>query len=266
MPTDLLSKCAETYRTKGPLQLCIKTLKYLVYKFEPGLTFCPVIPTIEFAARGQRLVIGGRSKGYTTAELPVKSSDLVVEVGAYHGVDTATFGKLARRVVAFEPSQRNFSTASENLKNMDNVEIINKGVWNSEDELKVNYGNNPGDDGFLEPDSGRAAGDGEVVDVNTLENLMQNLCPKEQTIDYLKIEAEGAEQEVIEGLGDLTPRNIVVNIDDERAGFTPGEGVFNKLIHRGYTPYVVRRGQMAFFTLEEVPHKGFSKTVTNVIT
>lgn len=191
---------------------------------------------------------------YSEPKVTPESSDTVVEAGVGGGSDTAMFAKLANEVIGFEPSPRQYSNAAKKLRVFDNITLLNKGLWNESDELDIKYGNSGGDDGFLEPDSGTARSDIQIP-VDTLENYMQKLDIDE--IDFLKVEGEGAEPEIIEGLGELRPKKIAVNADEEREGEPVGREVMELLQPMGYNLVGMKSGHILFFTLESTSHQAF---------
>jgi len=67
------------------------------------------------------------------------ASDTVIEAGVHRGRDTASFAKLAKQVIAFEPSPRNYKKAKDKLDSFDNVTLINEGLWNEPDHLEIKY-------------------------------------------------------------------------------------------------------------------------------
>lgn len=157
--------------------------------------------------------------------------DTVVEVGAYHGKDTAMFAKLSNTVIAFEPSPRNYQAATRNLRRFENVKLVNKGLWSAPGHLDLQYGVDSTDDGFLTPDSG-ATGDRTQVEVNRLDKYMDDL--RIYDIDFLKIEAEGAEPEVLEGIGALEVDKICINVGPERDGKSTAPEVSHYLREHGF--------------------------------
>lgn len=140
-------------------------------------------------------------------------SDTVVEAGVLDGRDTATYAKMASKVVAFEPSPRNYNIAKDNLARFDNVELINAGLWKEDDTMVINYGAQRGDDGFLTADAGSEDTEYEIP-VNTIEAFAEKLDL--ESVDFLKVEAEGAELEILKGIGDLDIKKIAVNASEER--------------------------------------------------
>jgi FkbM family methyltransferase len=181
-------------------------------------------------------------------DLLINPSDTVIETGVYHGKDTAGYAKLGKRVIGFEPSPRNYAIAKENLKDFNNVELLNEGLWNEQSELTIRYGEDGSEDGFLQPD----AGEEEVeynIPVNTLENYVKRLDIDE--VNFLKIEAEGAEPEVIEGMGNIRPDRIAVDVSAERDGEPTTKPVMELLHSMGYELHGVNNGYVLIFSRKE---------------
>lgn len=260
----LLRKSYEAYKDGGFALFFSKTVGYLHQRLKDKiLIFNTYVPMITI--QSCRWKISTYRNKYVMDEggfnITPTASDTVIEAGAYQGRDTATFAKLAEQVVAFEPSPRNYKKAKDNLGSFDNVILINEGLWNEPDDLEIKYGEGVGDDGFLEPDSGEGTETvNENIPVNTVENYVEELDI--DRVDFLKIEAEGAEPEIIKGIGDLQIRNIAVNCEEERNGEPTGEEVMQLLQERGYELVGMKRGHILFFTLDTISHYAF-RTASN---
>jgi len=139
------------------------------------------------------------------------------------------------------------------------VKLINEGLWYKKDKIEIQYGKNPNDDSFLSPDNGLRQ-KSEQIDVNTIQHYVNHLDIEK--IDFLKVEAEGAEPEIIKGLNQLRPRNIVVNAGEERDGRPTGREVMELLQDMGYNLVGVKRGRVLFFTLEKVGSNAFADFFT----
>jgi len=215
------------------------------------LVFIPQFPPISIRYLSIKIFLGYRNNYlHDDSEYRIvpQPTDVVVEAGVYEGMETATYAKFGKEVIGFEPSPRNYNMATNNLSEFGNVRIVNKGLWNEKDKMEIKYGRDSGDDGFLHPDS-KLDKVGRYIDVHRLEFFINEM--KIDSIDFLKIEAEGAEPEVIEGMGDLRPRHIVVNAGRERDGETTGEEVISLLRSKGYNLVGVKYGTNLFFTTEE---------------
>ena len=53
-------------------------------------------------------------------------------------------------------------------------------------------------------------------------------------LDFVKIEAEGVELEVFEGLGSLRPRKLAIDVSPERNGQSPAEDFWAIMVKLGY--------------------------------
>lgn len=126
--------------------------------------------------------------------------DVVVDAGAFTGDFTVWASRKAGpsgRVLAFEPDPRNLMRLQANLRGeIDNVAIIEKGLWSSEGEISFRSGTQ----GFT---SGAASlsplspGQDLVVQVTRLDMELQR-CGVDR-INFLKMDIEGAELEALEG-------------------------------------------------------------------
>jgi len=255
MAFQLLSEALDAYQEGGVPRVVEEAARFVNNVF--SLTYNPAVPPVGIEFRTVRIEIGHQGKylyndvGRNVVPDP---GDTVVEAGVHRGNDTATFAKFANRVVGFEPSPRNHSIAEQNLRKFENVDVVNNGLWFEADELEIMYGGDDYDDGFLQPDDGGQER-GEQIPVDTLEAYVEQLDIDH--VDFLKVEAEGAEVEILEGMGELRPRHVVVNADEERDGQPIGVEVMELLQPMGYTLVAVKLGHILFFTLEDVDHYAF---------
>lgn len=251
---ELLKKSIAAYNEGGMWYLLKNSKQYVI---SSATVFNPHFPIINIKYNNKSISIGYRDKYLYDDGVPnvvPEQSDTVVEAGVSSGRDTAIFAKLADQVVGFEPSPRNYTRAKANLRKFDNISLHNAGFWNTKGELEIQYGESSGDDSFLTPDSDTGKTGGEV-EVNTLENYVEDLNINE--INFLKIEAEGAEPEIIEGMGELRPEKIVVNADEERDGESPVEEIMTSLQSKGYNLVAMSLGHVLFFVLDSDHHYAF---------
>jgi len=151
-------------------------------------------------------------------------------------MSTGVAADLCDHVIAIEPSPRNFRYLERNIRRSD-VSIHNVGIWKETGEIDLHMGSDTTDDGFLTPDSGLDQSlniqayriddfVSEVVGGGRFGAVESESPPQ---IDFLKVEAEGAEPEVLEGLGNLDIPKIVVLCTPERNGTSPTTEVSNIL-------------------------------------
>ena len=126
--------------------------------------------------------------------------DTVADIGANIGLYTLLFAHHAKNVVSFEPSPAAFKRLRKATKKLPNIELHNVGIFSKEDRLKLYYAR-PGDpmgsmmyarsDTFVE------------VPVYPLAHFGTNFT-------WAKIDVEGAEIEVLKGMGKRIPAVLEV--------------------------------------------------------
>lgn len=136
------------------------------------------------------LLLHGEYEPHTTklVESLVKPGDVCVDVGASIGYFTLLFAKLSGptgQVFAFEPTQNQYPYLVENIKQSgyaSHVQAFNLGAWSAGAEIKgkVNVGQT------------------EKINVVALDSLLTN--PIQRKVDFIKIDVDGAEPEVLRGL------------------------------------------------------------------
>lgn len=124
-------------------------------------------------------------------------SPLIVDCGANIGLSVLYFKQLypESRIWAFEPDRKVFQVLKRNIEkfNLSDVELFDKAVWNSETTLEfMSEGADGGRIIQLKSDTEKY----QVPTVRLRDYLMQ-------PIDFLKLDIEGAETEVIKDCQDL---------------------------------------------------------------
>lgn len=166
--------------------------------------------------------------------------DMVVDVGSFigelavqlHDVD------LCHDIVAVEPDPRNAVCLDYNVP--DAVQVERVGAYSENSDLTFHMARDGSESGVLRPDKGQSQ---EIqVPMRRLDSLL------EREPDWLKVEAEGNEPEVLEGLGEYRPRQIVVSVSAERDGLSPAEWCRSHLRERGYD--TAQRGEYLFAALD----------------
>lgn len=162
--------------------------------------------------------------------------DVIIDVGAFVGEFTMAIAEVAEKVVAIEPDPRNVKCLERNVDEFENVTIIEAVVSDTSDERTFQLGSDPTENSLLAPDNDQSQ-HSQTVSTITLEDI----CLNEgiESIDYLKVDAEGAEPEVIEGIGSIDIRKITIDAGPERAGETTTSVVRNKLNEQDYETRVV---------------------------
>lgn len=154
------------------------------------------------AARRQRLVseyLGG-------AEL-IRPGDVVVDCGANIGEFSVMAALKGATVHAFEPDPKEFAALKTNATG--DMTVKNMALWHSTDVLTFYDNNDSGDSSLI--DAGHAK---SVLRVNAIRlDDYAKSAGITGDIRLLKIEAEGAEPEVLDGCSDLLDRVDYIAVD-----------------------------------------------------
>lgn len=160
---------------------------------------------------------------------------LVVEVGTHIGFFTLLLAARARRVVAFEPDARNRRDLADNLarNGVGNVEVVAAACSDREGHADFVSDPSTGSAGGLRSaHHGEHAGPEVRVPVTRLDAFLAS--GGRGIPDLVKIDAEGAEDLVLEGMGALLdgPTRILVEVNE-----TTTKPVHERLRRHGYGLY-----------------------------
>ena len=137
----------------------------------------------------------------------VKEGDIVLDIGANIGYYTLIFAKMvgpSGKVYAFEPDPKNFLLLKKNVKinNYDNVVLINKAISDKAEKIKLYFSNNNKASHTIygsEKDTNFVA-----IDSIKLDDYFKM---NEQDISFVKIDVEGAEYKVLQGMKKLLEKS-----------------------------------------------------------
>lgn len=158
----------------------------------------------DFYVRGMDTRIQALAEGYFLERIPISDGDLVVDCGANIGDFLLYFNKknIKIRYIGYEPSPDEFTALRKNTDFRHGV--YNKGLWNQNSSLLFYVSSDGGDSSFIEPPSYTEKLDIPIVRLDS---------EVREPIKLLKLEAEGAEPEVLEGCGDLLNRIEYITAD-----------------------------------------------------
>jgi FkbM family methyltransferase len=165
-----------------------------------------------------------------------KQGDIVVDVGAHIGRYTIIASKRVGengKVIAIEAHPGNYEMLNRNIKlnGLTNVMTLNYAVYSKETKIKLFL---PGEKSnrtiYNTLISSRATDEEKFVEVNanTLDNLLQQGGISDAEVNWIKIDVEGAELEVLKGAHDTmsNSKNItflieVHNVEDGKNLYRP---------------------------------------------
>jgi len=161
----------------------------------------------------------------------VKEGDVVVDCGAFIGAFSLSATALAKKIYAFEPSPLNFRALSLNTQAHDTISCFSFGLYDQDTVKQMNMSATHFDDSFLAPDE-QPTGRTQPITLHRFETWAraQNLTH----IDFFKLEAEGVENEVLEGIGDFPVSKFAIDCSPERDGQSNIDQIRQMLHARGY--------------------------------
>lgn len=127
--------------------------------------------------------------------IPIKiKPKFIIDAGAYVGYSSMYFSSKYpnAKIISIEPEKNNFSTLKENTKNINNIEVINAGLWYKNCLLNI-IDRGTGNFGFMLKEISSPPNNASIKSI-TIKNIMERFGIDE--IDILKIDIEGAEKEL----------------------------------------------------------------------
>ncbi|HLN45958.1 MAG TPA: FkbM family methyltransferase [Candidatus Sulfotelmatobacter sp.] len=128
----------------------------------------------------------------------VLSTDFVVDAGAHVGVFSIKAATVASKVISIEPSSNNFKLLNYNIKSnhIKNITTVNTALGDYDGDTVLYLQPSSGSNSIVNtsaPNSVQAV----VVKIRKLDSLIKEL--KIERLDFLKIDVEGAELNVLNG-------------------------------------------------------------------
>jgi len=130
----------------------------------------------------------------------INDYDLVTDIGANIGCTSILFGELAEQVISFEPSTTTYNLLQKNIKQsgLENIILFNYALGSSNAFSEITYSPDNRSGGFISNQTKISSGHvTEKIEIKKLDDIIDDL--NIQKIDFIKIDVEGFEKEVIEG-------------------------------------------------------------------
>jgi FkbM family methyltransferase len=129
----------------------------------------------------------------------------VVDAGANIGCTSLLFGSLVARVDSFEPSPSTFKLLALNVENaaLHNVNLHNCGLGVKDEDLTLTFAPSNRSGGFVSNITQASIGHAiENIKIKNGDSLLSG-----RKVDFIKIDVEGFEKNVIEGLRGVIQQN-----------------------------------------------------------
>jgi FkbM family methyltransferase len=128
----------------------------------------------------------------------LKKDDVFVDVGAHVGLYSIYVAhNLGSKVIAIEPHPENFNFLLKSIKSnsLRNISALNLAAWNEDTELPLYTADSSGDHSLKSTIARKHV---YIVRARKLDNVLSELGVRK--VSFIKIDVEGAEVEVLEGL------------------------------------------------------------------
>jgi FkbM family methyltransferase len=169
----------------------------------------------------------------------VEKGDTVLDVGAFIGEFTIPASVRAERVFSFEPDAVNFACLKHNTIHSSNVTARNLLAWNENERVDFHLGEDVSDHSVFDVDSHQVR---ESVSIKAVR-LDTHLEPKGlSSIDFLKLDAEGAEPQVLAGMEDIKFRKCAIDCSAEYYGESTANEVVSLLREKEYEVRIGKPG------------------------
>ena len=180
-------------------------------------------------------------------EEKIKTGNIVVDIGANIGLHTLNMARIVGntgQVFAFEPDPSNFKILGKNVKvnNYKNIILEQKAVGDKHERTTLYQSDHPGMHRIF-PQTKQAKGQVKVELISLDKYFIDsNLADR---INFIKIDVEGLEFSVLQGMKNILKNNKKIKILFEfmpknimEAGFTPIE-LLNYLISHNFKLYCI---------------------------
>jgi FkbM family methyltransferase len=151
-----------------------------------------------------------------------KEGDIVIDVGAYIGLYTIIASKRVGengKVVAIEADPDNFDLLNRNiqLNKLSNVIALNYAVYSKEKKVKLYLPSGGEESSYKKYNNiiyDRVHSEEKFVEVkaNTLDYLVQSNMIKQESVNWIKIDVEGAEYEVLSGAKEILSKSSDITL------------------------------------------------------
>jgi len=142
--------------------------------------------------------------------IKVGDCGIVIDVGAYVGMFAIKVAKQAKMVIAIEPEPNNYARLKANMdrNSIGNIMALNQAVSDRNGTAVLNVSGASACHSLVY----NVGTDKLKIKVNTIDRLLSRLKMHNETIDFIKIDAEGSEMQVLLGAHDTLSRTRKVSV------------------------------------------------------
>lgn len=145
-------------------------------------------------------------KEYCITDGIVRPGDLVIDCGANIGEFSIICAQAGAQVIAFEPDRIEFKALQRNSEKLA-ISPFQQALWNENGTMEFFDGNDSGDSSLLDPGDSRSSYEVETLRLDSASEV------PDLPIRLIKLEAEGAEPEILDGMRKTLERTQFVTVD-----------------------------------------------------
>jgi FkbM family methyltransferase len=168
-----------------------------------------------------------------------KEGDIVVDLGAHIGKYTIIASKRVGpngKVVAIEADPDNFDLLNRNIRlnKLSNVVTLNYAVYSEKKRIKLYLPTGEGGSSYSKYNtimSDRAQHEDGFLEINadTLDSLLLSNMIRQEKVNWIKIDVEGAEYEVLKGAKDILSKCADIALLIEIHNLSPGLNLYKPI-------------------------------------
>ena len=189
---------------------------------------------VPFYRHGIKLRLDNLSNEYLLSHIDFNDDDIVVDVGANIGEVSFNLARIYNsKVICIEPDDLEFKCLQRNCGEYNSV-FLDTPLWSEEKEMTFYQKNSTGDSSLFEIDSHLET---KTVRTSTLSKVITKNVSSKKRVRLLKLEAEGAEPEIL--LGGL---DVLHRIDYITADVGPERGLKQESTQVGVESILLKNG------------------------
>lgn len=182
--------------------------------------------------RGKKSIMGKKIERYRhEGFVCVEQGDVVLDIGGFVGEFAIPASRHAKRVICIEPEEMNYRCLVCNVSKISNIKAYNVVAWSKNEKLEFKVARDASDHSIINIDSKEKLKTIEV-DGKRMDTYLRKLGVEK--IDFVKLDAEGAEPEVLKGLSNIKFDKCAIDCGNERAGESTKQAVSKMLTKWGY--------------------------------
>jgi FkbM family methyltransferase len=185
---------------------------------------------------------------YQDGPVTIEPGDIIIEAGANVGELTTAAAPRARHLHVFEPDPMTFGCLTRNAAHLPNVTLHHAGLGDFQGQSQLYLSRENSDSSFIRPEKYVGV---VQVPITTVAAVMDEHGLRH--VDFLKLEAEGFEPEILAGCGKRLAdiRKVAVDCGPERQGANTYSECEALLRDAGFRTWRRERDWMLFGTTKD---------------